>query len=113
MTQQIGNMRARITWQAATVSQDAAGEPIKTWANLASVPTVWANVQSRAAGERFISGGEQVQSAISHTVRIRYRTDLTVQMRGVWGSKYLYVENIVDPDGRKSDLVLICREVQF
>lgn len=108
-----GTLRERVTIQAATVSQDSYGEPIETWANLASVPTVWANVGSRAAGERFISGGEQVQAEITHTVRIRYRTDVTVKMRLIWRTtRTLEIENVIDPDGRKSDLVLMCSEVQ-
>lgn len=68
-----GTLRERVTIQAATVSQDAYGEPIETWSNIGTNPTVWANVGSRASGERFISGAEQVQASVSHTVRIRYR----------------------------------------
>lgn len=106
-----GTLRERITWQTFTVVQDEHGEPIETWVDVA---TVWASVLGRASGERFISGAEQVMAAVSHTVRIRYRDDLTVQMRGIWrGNRYLYIENIIDPDGRKADLVLMCREVQF
>lgn len=109
----IGKLRQRITWQSATVSQDAYGEPIKTWANLGTNPTVWADIQAQPSGERFVSGGEQVQSVMRHKVKIRYRTDLTVQMRGVWGSRYLYIENVNDPDGRKALLLVTCREEQF
>jgi len=109
-----GTLRERVTIQAATVSQDSYGEPIETWGNIGTNPTVWASVGSRASGERFISGGEQVMANVSHTVRIRYRTDVTVKMRLQWRtSRYLYVENVVDPDGRKADLVLMCREEQF
>ena len=109
-----GTLRERITWQTFTTEQDDHGEEIKTWVNVGTDPTVWASVLSRASGERFISGAEQVMAAVSHTVRIRYRDDLTVQMRGVWRTnRYLYIENIVDPDGRKSDLILMCREEQF
>lgn len=108
-----GTLRERVTIQSFTVMQDEYGEPIETWANLATNPIVWANVASRAAGERFISGAEQVQSQISHTVRIRYRSDVTVQMRLVWGVSLLQIENVIDPNGRKSDLVLMCREVQI
>lgn len=59
-----GSLRERVTIQAATTVQDAYGEPIETWANLATNPTVWANVGSRASGERFISGAEQVQASV-------------------------------------------------
>lgn len=109
-----GTLDERITWQSFTATQDSYGEPIKSWANLATNPTTWSNVQSRAAGERYLSGAEQVKATVSHTVRIRYRTDLTVQMRGIWrGNRYLYIENVIDPNGRKTDLILMCREEQF
>jgi SPP1 family predicted phage head-tail adaptor len=108
-----GTLRERVTIQSFTVAQDAAGEPIKTWGNLATNPTVWANVGSRSSGERFISGGEQVQASVSHTVRLRYRTDITVQMRLIWRTtRTLQIENVIDPDGRKADLILMCSEVQ-
>lgn len=108
-----GTLRERVTIQSFTAVQDAHGEPIKTWSNLATNPTVWANVGSRASGERFISGGEQVQASVSHTVRIRYREDVTVLMRLIWRTnRTLQIENVIDPDGRKSDLVLMCSEVQ-
>lgn len=108
-----GTLRERVTIQQATTVQDSYGEPIETWVNLASNPTVWANVSSRASGERFISGGEQVMATVSHTVRLRYRSDVTVKMRLIWRTnRTLYVENVIDPDGRKSDLILMCREEQ-
>jgi head-tail adaptor len=44
---------------------------------------------------------------------MRYRADLTVKMRLVWRTtRFLLIENIIDPDGRKADLVLMCSEVQ-
>lgn len=110
---QAGRLRERVTLQANTPVQDAYGEPIDGWANVGTNPTVWANVASRASGERFISGAEQVQAAVSHTVRIRYRADVTVLMRLVWRTnRYLYVQNVIDPDGRKADLILMCSEEQ-
>lgn len=108
-----GTMRERLTIQQSTPAQDSYGEPIDSWANIATNPTVWGSVGSRASGERFISGGEQLQATVSHTVRIRYRADVTVKMRIQWRStRYLYIENVVDPDGRKADLVLMCSEEQ-
>lgn len=109
----IGPLRHRVTIQSFTVSQDSYGEEIKTWANLASVPTVWADVQVAPAGERFLGAAEQVQATVSLKVRIRYRTDVTVQMRLVEGSRYLYIENVYDPTGQYRELILMCREVQF
>jgi SPP1 family predicted phage head-tail adaptor len=108
-----GTLRERVTIQASTPVQDGYGEPIDAWANLATNPTVWASVMPRASGERFIGGAEQLQATISHTVRIRYRTDVTVKMRLVWRTtRILLIQNVVDPDGRKADMILMCEEVQ-
>ena len=109
----IGPMRHRVTIQSFTVSQDAHGEEIKTWANLATNPTVWCDIQMTPAGERFLGGAEQVQAAMVPKVKIRYRNDVTVQMRLVEGSRYLYIENVYDPIGNYRELILMCREVQF
>jgi SPP1 family predicted phage head-tail adaptor len=106
----IGKRRERVTIQTFTTSQDGSGQEIKTPVTLA---TVWAFIGSKAIGERYISGGEQVMSTVSQTVVIRYRTDVTVQMQVLWGSRVLQIENAVDADGRKRDLVLMCSEVQF
>lgn len=108
----IGPLRHRVTIQSATLAQDSVGQPIATWANLATNPSVWAEVTSAPAGERFVSGGEQVLANLTHKVRIRYRTDVTVKMRVSHLSRYLYIENVVDPTGRGRELVLLCREEQ-
>lgn len=108
----IGPLRHRITIQSATLAQDSYGEPIKTWANLATNPQAWAEVTSAPAGERFLSGGEQVIAHLTHRVRIRYRSDVTVKMRVVHESRHLYIENVVDPTGRRRELMLLCREEQ-
>ena len=108
-----GTLRERVTIEAFISAQDAYGEPIEAWGSLASNPTVWASVGSRASGEPFISGAVQTMAEVSHTVRLRYRDDITPKMRLLWrGDRTLYVENVVDPDGRKADLILMCREEQ-
>lgn len=109
----IGKLRERVTLQAFTVVQDIYGQPIETWTNLATNPTVWANIKTKPGGERFTSGAEQVIAQAVHTVTIRYRTDVTVQMRVVLSTRIFYVENVYDPTGRKEYLALECREELF
>lgn len=108
----IGKLRERVTWQQSTPALDTYGEPVDSWANVATNPTVWAQIRVKPGGEQFISGGEQLQSRLKHTVIVRYRTDLTVKMRGVWNSKNLYVENVYDPTGKREYTALECYEVQ-
>lgn len=108
----IGRLRTRITLQSSTPSQDAHGQPIDAWANLATNPTVWANIRTRGGGEQFIAGAEQVQAEIKHTITIRYRSDVTPKMRALEGSRVLLIENVFDQSDRGRWLTLECREVQ-
>jgi SPP1 family predicted phage head-tail adaptor len=45
-------------------------------------------------------------------VTIRYRSDVSVAQRIVWGSRTLEIGSIQDPDGRRRSLDLLCAEVQ-
>lgn len=108
-----GLLRHRVTIQKSTPAQDAHGEPIDSWAGLTPNATVWGSVSSRPLGQRFVSGAEQQLSTMSHTVTIRYRADVTVKMRVLYGARTFYIENIIDPDGRKTVLNLMCREEQI
>ena len=105
---QAGRLRERITIQQESVTRDEYGAEVIAWTDVA---TVWASVLPRASGERFVTGAVQVQAEITHAVRIRYKTGLTAKMRLLWESRYLYIETIVDPDGRTRETVLMCREV--
>lgn len=109
----VGALRERVTIQSASLSPDSYGEPIEAWSNLATVPTVWANIKTKPGGERFVGGAEQVIAQVVHTVTIRHRTDVTVKMRLLEGSRVLSIENMFDPTGRNEYIALECIEVQF
>lgn len=109
----VGALRERVTIQSVSLSPDSYGEPIETWTNLATAPTVWANFRTKPGGERFVSGGEQVIAQLIHTVTIRHRTDVTVKMRLKEGTRVFLIENMYDPTGRNEYIALECTEVQF
>lgn len=107
----IGPLRHRITIQTASTTQDAAGEETGTLANLASVPTVWADVRPASGNERFIGAAEQEQATLTHKVTIRYRTDLSVEMIVLWETRRLKIQSIQEPSGKRENLLLLCEEV--
>jgi SPP1 family predicted phage head-tail adaptor len=80
-----GRMDRRITFQTFTEARDSFGEPIKTWANLASVPTVWARVSPLSGREVF--AGDQILGVADVEFEIRYRSDITVEMRVVYANE--------------------------
>ncbi len=76
-----GRLDRRIVIEQRTPTQDAAGQPIDSWAELA---TVWAEVVPVGGSEVFQAkqfGAETVKK-----FRIRWRGDVTTKMRVVYDS---------------------------
>lgn len=100
-----GMLRHRVTLQRFQQGQDAYGGPVETWEDVA---TVWASLEAMSGREFFAS--QQAQSEITQRIRIRYRADVTADMRAIHNGK---VFNIVAPlpDNRNRELVLMCQKV--
>ena len=81
----IGDYRTRLLWQSPMQGQDAAGQPLEGWADLGPD---WADF-------RVLSGLESIKadaltSVTKASCRVRYREDLTPDMRAMvadeaWG----------------------------
>lgn len=69
--------------------------------------TVWADVQPATPREQYQYS--QLRQTVSHTIRMRYRSDIkqgqTVQCEG----DDHYVVGVTNPDRRKRELVLVTR----
>jgi SPP1 family predicted phage head-tail adaptor len=103
---QAGKLRHRVTIQQATETRNTLGEAIKTWSTVA---TVYASVEPIRGREFFAA--EQVQSEISHRVRMRYRSGLAPRMRLLYGSRMLQIEAVIDVEERHRETQLMCREM--
>lgn len=106
----IADMRHRITFQFVTRTPDGQGGFTEVWANLASVPTVWAFVCPVAARERLFSS--QVQYQRTHKVAMRYRSDITTEMRFLYDGRTFQLHGTIQPDGRKFFMVVDAEENQ-
>lgn len=102
-----GKLRHRVVIQYATVAQDAYGEPVKTWATLA---TVWGAVEP-LIGREYLAA-QQLQSAIPVRVRIRYRNDVTPLMRVSWDGNLYDIESVQEVRTERRELILMCKENQ-
>ena len=78
-----GDLDRSIDIQTSTATQNSVGEPILTWADVASA--VPARVMPTRGGERFTA--QQVVGDAVTTFRIRYRTGVTVRNRIVYDGK--------------------------
>lgn len=111
----IGKRKARVTIKAlpSPETQDAHGQPVEAYSNLASNPTVWANIRTKPGGERFHAGGEQLQARLGVTLTLRYRSDISPKMIVLYNGRTFQIENAFDPTGEKKDLVLETYEVEL
>lgn len=108
---QVGRLRHRVTIQrlvAGSPQQDAGGAPDETWTDYA---TVWAEVAPLRGRELFAA--QQVASEVSGTIRIRYRSDLSItsRMRCVFGARNYDILAVVDPMERHIEQILYVREL--
>ena len=104
-----GRLRDRVTIQTRSVTRDAYGAEVVTWATLA---TVWASVETLSGREYLatISGGiPQVRSERLSRVVIRYRSDVREYMQIVYGNRTLRIEQVLEAERREA-LHLMCSE---
>lgn len=93
-----GKLDRRIVIQLKSLSQNAYGEAIETWADLAEV---FAQYLTGGGNERFSSA--QVYAETQGRFRIRWRADITPQHRIVFDGKEWDIL-AVDEIGRKEGL---------
>lgn len=101
---QAGKLRHRLTLEepAETVS---AGEATVPWPTRAEV---WGAMEGLTGTNR---GG--VTAEVEYRIRIRYRSDITPRWRvGLKGTDRKFgLLSVIDPEGRKRELVLLAREL--
>jgi SPP1 family predicted phage head-tail adaptor len=101
-----GELRSRVALQTATETQDDYGAPVPSWATTA---TVWGEVVDLSGREYFAA--QQVNAEVSTRIRIRYLAGVVPKMRAVANGRTFDILAVLDPDGRKRELHLMCKEV--
>ena len=101
----IGKLRHRLTLEAPTRTADGAGGARRGWRQVAKL---WGSM-------RDISGSEteyaKAPSAAKKTeIIIRFREDITPDMRFLYGTRQLNITAILDQRGNRRFLTCICEE---
>ena len=105
-SEHIGKLDRRITIQRKVLGSDASNQrKITGWTDIATYPEVWANVDEKSGSEVFQA--DQLVGLTVANFTIRYRTDVTIENRIVYNSKYYDIQAILDV-GRKRFLRLTC-----
>ena len=104
---EIGAMRHRITFQQPIKTPDGhKGHTVK-WQDMV---TAWASVEPLSGREYFYS--HQIKAELTHRVKTRYRTDITVKMRIKHRDRVLDIESIIDKKEKHEELEILCREAK-
>lgn len=106
----IAKLRHRITFQEPIRVANDSGGFTNTWTNLVNSPTVWAEVKPVSAKERLYA--QQVQYQRSHKVTIRFRHDITQEMRFKFDDRYFQIKGVRNIDERGKYLEIDAEENQ-
>lgn len=100
-----GQLRERVTLQAPSVVRNSIGEPVPAWTD---VDTVWAHVKDMSGRE--INAARAVQSEAVCRVTIRWRADISADMRVVRNGAVMVITAPPRMVGWKEFLELDCSE---
>jgi len=103
----LGSLSERIELQSKVQTIDAVGGHLQTFNALA---TVWARVVFSNGAIADI--GDARSARISHTITIRFRSDIGPGDRVIYRSEPLEIISANDLNGRKAYLVLKCSKIQ-
>nr|PZN87051.1 MAG: head-tail adaptor protein [Pseudomonadota bacterium] len=102
----IGALRRRLRLEAPSYTSDEGGGAIVAWN---PVTTLWAEVIPLSGGEELRADG--LQSIAKYEVRIRYRADISPEMRFVFDGRVLEIQAVRDIEGRRRWLSCLCEEL--
>lgn len=98
-------MDRRVTIQAPSTVQDAAGQPVAGWSDVA---TLWASIIDLSGREYIAAGG--TQNMAETKITIRHRAGITPAMRVVYGADIYKITAVLGQDNRT--LLLMCARFQ-
>lgn len=91
----ISDFRHRVTLQAADEVEDGAGGVTRTWQPLAEI---WVAIEPVSFDDKLIA--DKRFGVVTHRIRLRYRTDITLSHRFVLGQRVFAIRALRDPDER-------------
>ena len=102
----IGALDQRVTFQKEqTTSDGQGGFTLDGWADIDTVPTVWAEV-SLSHGSESGEGERRSSNFYSIDVRVRNREDITELMAVVWRGRRYNIRSIIPFDKRREFLIV-------
>jgi SPP1 family predicted phage head-tail adaptor len=101
----VATFRKQVTIQNKQSVSDGQGGFTETWPNGS---TVWASIEPLKGYERVQA--MQMQSPQTHKIMMRYTDEVTTASRLLYGTRVLWVKEILDPDERQRFLQIRAEE---
>ncbi len=105
-TLRAGALKDRITIQRR-LPGGALGQPSQSWED--AFPSIWAGIRFGSGSEAIRSG--QPASEAKCSIRIRWRTGITADMRVVSGGVTYEIEAVLPDMQRRQHVDLVCKVV--
>lgn len=102
-----GKLNRRVKIQQLAAGQDALGQPVQTWSDLA---TVWANIKFNSGSETIKATAES--STAKASIRVRYRADITAGMRVLHGTTVFNIVAVLPDEQSRQHVDLACENVK-
>ncbi|WOF73365.1 phage head closure protein [Parvibaculaceae bacterium PLY_AMNH_Bact1] len=101
----IADLRHRLVLEERMSVVDGGGGATDTWSEVA---TVWAALQQKSGREQ--EAADRSSARTSTEITIRYRADVTNDMRFRLGARHFNIHAVLDVDGRRRWLKCVCEE---
>jgi len=101
----IGSLTDRVSLQKRVDTSELEGGVTHMFMTVSSI---WARVRTLSARLAMAADGRTAEA--SHSVVVRFRTDVVVGDRFGWGGRWLEVVGVSDMDGRRTWLSCTCAE---
>lgn len=103
---QPGHLDQRITLQTATVTRDAVGGPVESWADTV---TVWARVRTLTGKQ--LARAQQASADVSKALDIRWRSGVSAAMRVKFADTRTARVSWIEEDKRAGWLTLVVEDL--
>lgn len=104
-----GKLNSRVAIKAQSTTRDELNQKVLTWNTIANGDT-WAAINPLSTRESQAALANQME--ISHRVTIRFRSDVTADMRIFYGTRELAIVGIRNPKEYGEFLELLCVEAK-
>ena len=101
-----GSLRHKIILEQRATTRTSMGGVADTWTTLA---TVWGSIRPVSGREPLV--GDSITAELTHTIRIRYRSDVTPKNRVKFGTRIFEINSVANIMEYKRELELRCVEV--